>query len=113
MSKYAMGCMLFCLVGVMMVSGCAAGLSTPAGTMTPAPGLLFADAKGPLVTGDGGAGKTGTSECVSYLGIVALGDASLETAMKNGSIKKINHADIHLYNILGIYAKTTVTVYGD
>jgi len=113
MSKYAMGCLLFCMVGAMLVSGCAAGMSTPAGPMAPTPGIMFADIKGPLVVGDGAVGKTGTSECVSFLGLVAMGDASYETAMKNGQITKINHADFHMFNILGLYAKTTVTVYGE
>ena len=113
MSKYAMGCMLFCLVAALMVSGCAAGMSTPAGPMTPTPGFLFADVKGPLIVGDGTGTKTGTAECVSYLGLVALGDASFETAMKAGGIKKINHADFHMWNVVGVYSKITVTVYGD
>lgn len=113
MSKYAMGCLLLCLVGAMLVSGCAAGMSSPAGPLAPTPGVLFADVKGPLIAGDAAGGKTGTSECVSFLGLVALGDASLETAMKNGGITKVNHADFHTFNILGIYAKITVTVHGE
>ena len=81
--------------------------------MTPATGFLFSDVKGPFISGDGASAKSGTSECMSILGWVALGDASLETAMKAGGIKKINHVDFHTFNILGIYAKLTVTVYGE
>lgn len=106
MSKYTTSCLLLSLVAVLLVSGCAM-------TMTPATGVLYSDVKGPWVAADGGAGKSGTSECLSILGAVAIGDASIETAMKNGGITKVNHVDYHAFNILGIYAKLTVTVYGE
>ena len=57
--------------------------------------------------------KVGTSECVSVLGLVAIGDASIETAMKNGGITKIHHVDWDAKNILGIYGMYKTTVYGE
>ena len=109
--KYTMGCLLLCMVAAVMLSGCA--MTSAQGPMTPASGFLYSDVKGPFIAGEGAATKTGTSKCMSVLGLVALGDASLETAMKNGQIKKINHVDYHNFNILGIFAELTVTVYGE
>lgn len=57
--------------------------------------------------------KTGTSECVSILGLVATGDASIEAAMKDGGIQVIHHIDWNAKNILGIYGVYTTTVYGE
>jgi hypothetical protein len=51
----------------------------------------------------------------SSTGIIcfATGDSSIKTAADNGGITKISHVDYHTTSVLGIYAKTTVTVYGD
>ena len=57
--------------------------------------------------------KIGTAECKSYFGIVAVGDASLETAMKNGGITKIHYVDWDVKNILGIIGTYKITVYGE
>ena len=57
--------------------------------------------------------KVGTSECKSFLGLVAIGDASIEKAMENGGIKKIHYVDWEAKNILGIYGTYKVIVYGD
>ena len=57
--------------------------------------------------------KIGTAECISVLALVAIGDASLETAMKNGGITKVSHVDWEVRNILGVYGKYKVTVYGE
>jgi hypothetical protein len=40
-------------------------------------------------------------------------DASIEAAMNNGSIAKIHHADHDALNILGLYPKWIVIVYGE
>jgi len=109
--KYTIGCLLLCTVVAVMVSGCA--MTSAQGPMTPATGFIYTDVKGPFATGEGASAKTGTSECMSILGWVALGDASLEAAMQNGGIKKVNHVDYQTMNILGIYSKLTVTVYGE
>ena len=95
------------LAAVMLFSGCA-------GVMTPAVGFLYSDVKGPAgVTSNTGYAKVGTSFCVSILGWVATGDASIKAAMENGGISKIHHVDYKCESILGIYAKLTVIVYGE
>jgi hypothetical protein len=59
-----------------------------------------------------GSSKKGEAKATSILG-VALGDASLETAMKNGGITKVHHVDTKSRNILGVYGEYTVIVYGE
>ena len=44
---------------------------------------------------------------------VATGDSSIKTAAANGGITKISHVDYHTTSVLGLYTKTTVTVYGE
>jgi hypothetical protein len=57
--------------------------------------------------------KTGTATCQSILSLVATGDCSLETAMKNGGITKVHHVDWEVKNILGIIGNYKLTVYGE
>ena len=76
--------------------------------------MLFGDVKGPYIATDNvGDSKTGTSEAMTILGLVALGDASIDAAMKDGGITKVQRADYHTFNILGVYAKLTMTVKGE
>lgn len=57
--------------------------------------------------------KIGTAECKSYCGMVALGNASIEAAMKNGRLTKVHHVDWDVISYAGIYAKYKVIVYGE
>lgn len=75
-------------------------------------GFVFKEAVQP----GGGSGsvapsKCGKAECKSYFGIVALGDCSISTAMKNGRISSLSHYDEDIVNILG-FKKVTVKAYG-
>ena len=81
--------------------------------------LLYNDLKTPLpslsVEGDTQARtSTGTSSCESYLWVVAVGDCSVETAMKKGNITKVHHVDSEFKSyFLGIYTRFTTVVYGE
>ena len=57
--------------------------------------------------------KVGTASATGILGLVATGDASIQTAAHAGGIKKISHVDKHTTNILGIFTKFTTVVYGE
>jgi hypothetical protein len=95
------------VVTAALLGGCAAGMS-------PVTGFLYTDVKGPAgATSNAGSTKVGTTECTSILGLVGMGDCSIETAAKNGKISKIHHVDFHTTSILGIYAKVEITVYGE
>jgi hypothetical protein len=43
----------------------------------------------------------------------AWGDSSIKAAASNAGITKIQHVDFKTTSVLGIYAKTTVVVYGE
>ena len=62
---------------------------------------------------NGTATKVGISQSTSILGAVAIGDASIEAAKKNGGITKVYHVDYGVKNILGIFGTYTTTVYGE
>jgi hypothetical protein len=57
--------------------------------------------------------KKGEAYCKNILGLVALGDASLDTAMKNGGITKIHHVDCTYEVYMGVYSKFTIVAYGE
>lgn len=90
-----------------LLGGCASAYE-------PVNGIWYSDVQGPLQATHGAkALKEGTSKCESFLGVVALGDASIETAMKNGGITRLHHVDHHTRSILGVYAEFTTVVWGD
>lgn len=94
------------LLAAAVLTGCASSYPT---------GMLYTQLKLPvLATGaPSGALKVGTAECTSILALVATGDASINTAMKNGNITKVHHVDWDVENILGIIGKYKCTVYGE
>ncbi|MBW2664606.1 MAG: TRL-like family protein [Deltaproteobacteria bacterium] len=78
-------------------------------------GTLYTELKLPVTAtaNSGQATKVGTAECISVLALVAIGDASIEAAKKDGGITKVHHVDWEVENILGIIGKYKVTVYGE
>ncbi|MGD0016058.1 MAG: TRL-like family protein [Verrucomicrobiia bacterium] len=103
--KKILGSLFVCVVAVVLFTGCA--------MVTPMNGSLYTDMKGPVAMGDAShMPKTGTATATAIIGI-ATGDASIETAMKNGGITKVHHVDTQVKNILGVYAEYTTVVYGE
>jgi len=68
----------------------------------------------PVAMGDATAGtsKVGTAKAEGIL-FVAFGDATISTAARNGGITRIHHVDSEDLNILGIYARQIIKVYGE
>jgi|SoiMetStandDraft_5_1073268.scaffolds.fasta_scaffold196171_2 hypothetical protein len=94
-------------LSLLVSTGCAMAAS-------PVNGFFYSDVDAPLaVNSDADNTKKGMASCHSYLGICATGDASIETAAKNGGIKKIHHVDFKSHSVLGIYAEFTTIVYGE
>ena len=59
-------------------------------------GAIYTDVKGPLQASQPTAtGKTGTACSNSILGLIAMGDASIESAKRNGGITKVTSVDHH------------------
>ncbi len=58
--------------------------------------------------------KIGRASTESYLWAVAIGDAGIQAAARNGGIQTIQHADQEYLIVLGgLYARLTTIVYGD
>ncbi|MFL5354971.1 TRL-like family protein [Archangium sp.] len=57
--------------------------------------------------------KNGESCVTSILGIITTGDASANEIARKANITRITHIDNKFENILGLYAKYCVVVYGD
>jgi len=92
----------------------AAGCMPVSGGNGGAMGIVYAGYKmgGNVGTGTGGA-KSGTACAKSILGIVSMGDASLEAAKKAGGITTVSDVDHDIFNVLGVYGKTCTIVHGD
>ena len=100
-----------CLVVVLLAATLFAGCSI---VQSPALGLLYTDVEAPVAaTSNPNAAKVGTAMCESILWLIAVGDASIETAARSGQITKIHHVDHYSRSILGIYGVYEVRVYGE
>jgi len=96
------------LLAAICLSGC---LSAP---FQPPAGMVSVT-KAPLSTeGNWTVGsKRGEASSFCVLGLYAAGDCSISAAARNGGLKKIYHSDYEYFNVIGIWQKTTVIVYGE
>lgn len=102
----------FLLLGLLLTTTVL--FSSCASVKSPLMGVLYTDVKAPeAVTSNAGKSKVGTGVAKSILGLVATGDASIETAAKSAGITRIHHVDYYSKSILGLYSEFTVTVYGE
>ncbi|TLD82214.1 hypothetical protein LS68_004270 [Helicobacter sp. MIT 05-5293] len=77
-------------------------------------GLIFSDNTTPITaTSSSSASREGSATCTNILGLVALGDCSVNTAASNGSISQIKSVDSKNFSILGIYTTKTTIVKGN
>jgi hypothetical protein len=84
-----------------------------ASAQSPVNGALYTDVKsGSGATEAYGGSARGESCAASYLGIVALGDATIDSAKKSGGIAQVTAVDHTAMSILGFYAKYCTVVYG-
>jgi len=107
--KKTVVCLVVALFSVILLAGCGHLVQSPA------MGGLFTEVKAPLATGPTTvrATKVGTAMAKTVLGLVATGDASIETAMRNGGITRIHHVDYEAKSILFFYGEFTTIVYGE
>ena len=93
------------IAALLLFSGCA--------TTSPV-GALYTEAKLPITaTSSADASKEGEATCTSILGLIAVGDCSIETAAENGKITNIKSVDKKVFSILGIYSTYTTVVKGN
>ncbi len=76
-------------------------------------GSLYTETTQPIAAGSGGGSKVGVAESTTILGLVGTGDASIETAKRNGRISSVSTVDQKVTSILCIYSKFTTTVKGN
>lgn len=100
---------------LLAASALAFALTGCATATAPVNGLLYSNVSAPLmVTGSADKPtKVGRSYARSFFGLYATGDATIETAAKNGGITKIHHVDHESQVILGVIADYTTVVYGN
>ncbi|MBL7543507.1 MAG: TRL-like family protein [Bdellovibrionaceae bacterium] len=102
--KFILACSL--ALASVYLTGCASG--------QPISGLLYSDVQGPInATGASRGGMHGQSCASSYLGLVALGDASITAAAKAANVTQISHVEQSYTNILGFWAQYCTIVYGN
>ena len=89
------------------------GLSGCAMVRAPATGFLYTDTQSGVDSTSNQAGnRLGVSCLTTILGLVATGDASIESARRNGGITLISSVDETSNSILGVYGKYCVVVRG-
>lgn len=107
-------------VPLILSTGCAGSFNYQAPVVVPS-GAIYQKTIAPLShkTPFQVSEKVGTAKA-EYLYVpihpvlsVSYGDASVNSAAKNGGIKKIHHVDYQRTNILGIYSTIEVFVYGE
>lgn len=69
--------------------------------------------EGAIATSNNLGTKVGTSSSIGVLGLVSIGDASIQTAAHSAGIKKISHVDVQKMSVIGVFAKYTTVVYGE
>ena len=90
---------------------------TTMSVQSPVAGSVYADTRGPIaatsLTESAEAPAVGRATAKSVLGLVGVGDASIQAAMENGDITNVWYVDYEAKNYLGIYATFTTIVYGE
>ncbi|MCK5875263.1 MAG: TRL-like family protein [Alcanivoracaceae bacterium] len=99
--------MALCAATVLL-SGCAA-------SMSPVTGMIYSNVKAPLTAtaAPEQPQRVGRASVRSVLGLIATGDASIQTAARNGGIREIHFVDYESQNFFGVLAEFTVVVYGN
>ena len=102
---------------MLFLQGCAS--SAPTAPFRPSEGLLFSYYEAPLTINFDKTrqvetkGECSTAHITWYIFRFALGDVSLEEAIKDGALKNASYADYSWLNILGIVGRLEVHAYGD
>ncbi len=77
-------------------------------------GLLFTEVKeGQFVDNGVSGSKVGTACSTNILGLASTGDASIEAAKRDASIRSVATIDRTYYSILSVYGKSCTIVKGN
>lgn len=96
------------LAAFSLLGGCATAMS-------PVTGIIYSNVTAPMTAtaAPDQPQRVGRASVRSILGIIATGDASINTAARNGGIREIHYVDYESQNFFGILAEFTVVVYGN
>lgn len=97
-------------IGTLLASSLFAGCAV---VMSPMNGAIYTGVKWDGAVGDAQDSKSGTTCAQNILGVVAIGDASINTAKGNGGIDKVAYVDHESTSILSTYSEYCVTAYGE
>jgi hypothetical protein len=98
--------MILAGVVLVMANGCAMARS-------PVTGFVYSNTQAGLgATSNQAGNRVGKACATSYLGAFASGDATIETARRNGGITLITSVDEESSSILGVYAEYCTVVRG-
>ncbi|MDP6438203.1 MAG: TRL domain-containing protein [Candidatus Brocadiia bacterium] len=109
------------LLPVLLLPGCMGG-SRWQGAVVPPAGALITIYKAPITTDFSNtpvAKRKGTASTQYFFDFLFTGssyawdDAAIQKAAEDGELTKVYYADYEALSILGIYAKFTVTAYGE
>jgi hypothetical protein len=104
---------MVCLLALVLCLGVIGCYSAP---VKPPCGVVFSDIKAPLdpdVNKTELGAKMGSAKTISILGLVAMGDCSTKTAAETGGVETVTHTDYEYFNVLGVYQRFVVKVYGN
>lgn len=77
-------------------------------------GAIYTGVTSPVaVTSNEVGSKVGMAKATGVLGIVAVGDGSINKAAKEAGITKISHVDVKTTSVLGIFTTQKYFVYGE
>ena len=97
------------------IAACVAFLGGCAGAVAPVYGGLYT--KVVFGTNLGGSNirdlKVGRSCVQTYLGLIALGDASIEAAKRQGGITRVAHVNYEATSFAVFYARSCLIVHGE
>lgn len=106
-------CFVFLGLIAMMFTGCATGPRAP---FTPSQACFLSNTTAPLSTEFNATPvaslRSGSASAMNILGLFALGNCGIKEAAEDGKLTTVEFADYTNFNVLGIYQRTTVTVYG-
>ena len=77
-------------------------------------GYMYTETETPVAMGTAETGEKSGEACVkSFFGAIAVGDASIETAKKNGGISDVYTVNKSNFSVLGMYSKQCTIVRGE
>lgn len=91
---------------------CVAGCASTGFTSDTGAALLSFYKEGVSATEHDVADKTGKACTTNILGLIAIGDATIEAAKREGGIKKVASVDRDIMNVLGLFGQNCTIVTG-